>query len=129
MSVLLTVLTVIVIAVAAAANVGVRDVMDAMIIPASDALFDVGRQAPESGEEWVALRNQAVILIEAGRALTIEGRSRGEAWDTWSEALSATGQGAIDAIDARNVDGVLDAGNALMDTCTDCHIQYLTSGN
>jgi hypothetical protein len=121
--------TVIVIAAAAVANVGVRDVMDAMIIPASNALFDVGRQAPESDEEWVALRKQAVILVEAGRALMIDSRSRGVTWDNWSEALSAAGQSAINAIDNRDADGVLDAGNALIETCTDCHLQHLPSGN
>jgi len=100
-----------------------------MIIPASNALFDVGRQAPESDEEWLALRKQAVILVEAGRALTIDSRSRGIAWDNWSEALSAAGQSAINAIDNRDADGALDAGNALIETCTDCHLQHLPAGN
>ncbi len=120
---------VMVIAGAAAANVAVKDVIDAMVIPPSDALFNVGRQTPESYDEWSALRNQAVILVEAGRALTIEDRSRGATWDRLSEEMSAAGQGAIDAIDARNVDGLLDAGNALMDACTSCHIEYLSNAN
>ena len=113
------------IATAAMADVGVKDVIDAMVIPTSNALFDVGRAAPESEEAWLALRNQAVILAEAGRALTVAGRSRGEEWDASSQAMSAAADNAVKAIDSRDVDGVLDAGNVLIEACSGCHGRYL----
>ena len=104
---------------------GVTDVMDAMVVPASDALFGVGRVAPDSERAWLALRDQAVILAEAGRALTVAGRSRGEDWDGWSIAMSRAAGASADAIDARDVDGVLFAGGDIIESCTGCHRVYL----
>ena len=104
---------------------GVTDLMDAMVIPASDALFGVGRAEPDSERAWLALRHQAVILAEAGRALTDGGRSRGEDWDAWSIAMTNAAGAAADAIDARDVDGILFAGGDLIENCTGCHRLYL----
>ena len=104
---------------------GVTDVMDAMVVPASDALFGVGRAEPESEQAWIALRHQAVILGEAGYALTAPGRSRGADWDAWSIAMSEAAEGAAAAIDARDVDGVLFAGGDIIESCTGCHRVYL----
>ena len=104
---------------------GVTDVMDAMVVPASDALFGVGRAEPESEQAWIALRHQAVILGEAGYALTAPGRSRGADWDGWSIAMSGAAAAAAAAIDARDVDGVLFAGGDIIESCTGCHRVYL----
>ena len=104
---------------------GVTDVMDAMVVPASDALFGVGRAEPDSEQAWIALRHQAVILGEAGRALTTPGRSRGEDWDAWSVAMSDAAESAARAIDARDVDAVLFAGGDIIESCTGCHRVYL----
>ena len=104
---------------------GVKDIMDAMVVPASDALFGVGRAEPDSEQAWIALRHQAVILAEAGRALTAPGRSRGEDWDAWSIAMSKAAEAAADAIDARDVDGVLFSGGDIIESCTGCHRVYL----
>ena len=99
----------------------VKDVMDAMVVAASDALFGVGRREPDSAQAWMALRYEAVILAEAGRALTAPGRSPGDDWDAWSIAMSQ----AADAIDARDVDGVLFAGGDIIESCTGCHRVHL----
>ena len=104
---------------------GVEDVMDAMVVPGSDALFGVGRAEPNSEQAWIALRYQAVILAEAGRALTAPGRSRSEAWDGWSIAMSQAAEAAADGIDARDVDAVLFAGGDIIESCTGCHRVYL----
>lgn len=104
---------------------GVTDVMDAMVVPASDALFGVGRAEPDSEQAWIALRHQAVILGEAGRALTAPGRSRGAEWDSWSVAMSDAAESAAQAIDARDVDAVLFAGGDIIESCTGCHRVYL----
>ncbi len=105
---------------------GVTDIMDAMVVPASDALFGVGRAEPDSEHAWIALRHQAVILSEAGRALTAPGRSRGEDWDAWSAAMSGAANSAARAIDARDVDAVLFAGGDIIESCTGCHRVYLS---
>lgn len=104
---------------------GVQDVMDAMVVPASDALFGIGRAEPDSDRAWIALRYQAVILAEAGRALTASGRTSGDDWDAWSIAMSQAAEAAADAIDTRDVDGVLFAGGDIIESCTGCHRVYL----
>jgi len=103
----------------------VMEIMDAMVVPQSDALFGVGRTAPATAAQWKALRLDAIVLIEAGRALTVAERSEGPDWDAWSRGMAAAAAQAINAIDARDVDGVLEAGGALIESCTGCHSLYL----
>lgn len=101
------------------------EVMDAMVVPQSDALFAVGRAAPTTAAQWKALRLDAIVLMEAGRALTLAERSKGSDWDAWSQDMAVAAAQAVDAIDARDVDGVLAAGNALIESCTGCHSRHL----
>jgi hypothetical protein len=44
----------------------VTQLMQALIAPSSNALFDVARQAPADDQQWAAVRNNAVILAESG---------------------------------------------------------------
>ena len=46
-----------------------------MVAPSSNSLFDVARQAPESDEQWAAVRNSAVLLAESGNLLLMGKRS------------------------------------------------------
>ena len=101
------------------------EVMDAMVVPQSDALFAVGRTEPTTAAQWKALRLDAIVLMEAGRALTLAERSKGPDWDAWSQGMAAAAAQAVNAIDARDVDGVLAAGNALIESCTGCHSRHL----
>lgn len=114
-------------AIAAGAEVSVKDVMDAMVIPQADALFNVGREVPDTDDAWTQLLNQSIILVEAGRVLTIPGRSRGADWDDAAKAMSSAAADAVDAVEARDVDRILDAGNALIETCNACHKKFLDS--
>ena len=51
----------------------IKQLQEAMISPSSDTIFNVGRAAPASDEEWLVVRNAAVILAEAGNLLMLEG--------------------------------------------------------
>lgn len=109
----------------AAAQPSVMELMDAMVVPQSDALFAIGRAAPAAPAEWEALRLDAIVLMEAGRALTLPERSQGADWDGWSRGMAAAAARAVAAIDARDVDAALAAGNGLIETCTGCHRRHL----
>ena len=63
--------------------------------------------------------------MEAGRALTLAERSQGPDWDAWSRDMASGAAQALNAINARDVDGVLAAGNALIESCTGCHCRHL----
>lgn len=104
----------------------VMQVMDAMTIPASDALFNVGRQVPQSDDEWAAIRNSAVILAESGNLLMIGDRAKDEeTWTKASRAMVDAGAVALQAAAARDADALVDAGNLIVDTCETCHATYL----
>ena len=103
----------------------VTELMQAMIIPASNRIFDVPRHPPGDDEGWTAVRNSAVILAESGTLLLRQGRAKdSETWITTSQALSAAGEAALVAARSRDVDGVSDAGNLLIDSCERCHEEH-----
>ena len=74
----------------------VTQIMQAMVIPASNVLFDVARQAPESDEDWATVRNNAVLLAESGNLLLMAGRSQATAvWRDTSLGMVRAGALAL----------------------------------
>ncbi len=103
----------------------VSQLMQAMIVPASNALFNVARQVPDSDADWAEVRNSAVMLAESGNLLLIG--SRAEPSDTWastSRALIEAGAGALKAAEARDPEGVGEAANQMIDACERCHEKH-----
>ncbi|HVS15377.1 MAG TPA: hypothetical protein VMV46_15730 [Thermoanaerobaculia bacterium] len=104
----------------------VRQLMDAMVITASAAVWDVGREAPADDEAWQELADAAVQLAESGNLLLVGERRRDdEVWRSTAEALRRGGAEALAAVEARDVDALLDAGNTLIDSCELCHERHL----
>jgi hypothetical protein len=107
---------------------------------------------PQTDEEWAAVRRKALILIESANLLVVEGRPVARPGQVIAEpGLSddltpAQAQAEIDkdrasfvgfsrlmqiaagemlkSIDARDVDGFLEAGGALDEACEACHRKY-----
>ena len=99
--------------------------MQAMIIPSSDALFNVARQSPKNDEEWAAIQNSAVILTESGNLLMIGNRAKDTGdWMKMSQEMVDAGAVALKAAESRNVDALIDAGNQIVDSCSRCHESY-----
>jgi cytochrome c553 len=104
----------------------VQQLMDALVIPASATVWDVGREAPADEEAWGSLTNAAVQLAEAGNLLLLGERRRDdEVWLSTAAALREGGARALAAVEARDVDALLDAGNTLIDSCEICHESHL----
>jgi len=111
-----------------------RALMQAPIVPASDAIFGAvvytnGQlaKAPAGDAEWNRLDTHAVSLLEAAlrlRTMAPKG-SDPSTWVYQSDALAEASQAAVDAISARSLDGVLDAGSRIYDACTRCHAKYV----
>jgi hypothetical protein len=100
----------------------VTQLMQALIAPSSNALFDVARQTPADDQQWAAVRNNAVILAESGNLLMLEGRAqKTEAWMRSSETMVAAGAAAIKAADAKDVDAIIAVGDRIVDSCETCH--------
>ena len=127
-------------------------VWDAVVIEATaDGIVET---RPENEGDWLRLRRHALTLAEASNLLLIEGRriaapeSRSELpgidlhpdaiqelvdedWAGWVEAalgLRATSAVVLDAVQARDVDALLEAGTELDLACEDCHAVYWYPG-
>ena len=106
--------------------VRVLGLMKAVVIPASNAVFAAAKAPPKSSREWAAVESGAAKLVDAGKKLADEAPAAGGAnWIRLSKALADAAAVAGKAARAKNVDAVLDAGDALYTTCEDCHRQYV----
>ena len=99
------------------------------VTPASDIIWGV--EDPQTDEEWQVLDDAAVTLAKAFEATRAGGIGPND--DAW--ASEAKFQAYIDqemvaleqaraAIEARNLDGLFDAGGELYTPCEECHIDY-----
>ena len=103
----------------------VMQIMEAVIIPSSNAIWNVPAEEPKNDEEWAAVRNNALALAEAGNLLMIEGRAKDQgAWMTASQALIDAGTTAFHAAEAKDVDAITAAGDEIYNSCEGCHMQY-----
>jgi hypothetical protein len=110
----------------------------------------VEEHAPKTDEEWAVVRHGAVTLAEATNLLLMPGRrvaKPGEKafdlnidlppeeiqtlidqdrakWMTKVHALHDVAEEALRAVDARDHDAVLVAGNKIDTACGDCHNEY-----
>ena len=112
-----------------------KQLMASVVEPAADEYWDaVGtiidekgehHIAPETVEEWNAVRDRAYVFTEAGNLLMMPTRAmdNGE-WMRLAQALIDTGQKAIRAAEQRNTTAVFDAGAEVYDACTNCHAKY-----
>jgi hypothetical protein len=138
----------------------VKDVMDFIVIPSSEFVFNsvsstegpngpVEKQ-PRTDAEWTEVKKHALLLSEAGNLLMVPGRHvagpKDKSNNPGSElepaqmdalvakspaAFAAKARGLIDAtalalkaIDAKNVEGLSDAGGAIDEACENCHLTY-----
>ncbi len=124
---------------AAAGGQGLRpvatidQVMDAIVIPSSQALFDavvydngVLVQAPATDDDWFQLQMHAVAVAEAGNLLQMPPRARDAGdWAAMSRALTDAAAAVGQAAEAKNIEELLRTGGAMYTTCTACHRQYV----
>lgn len=110
----------------------------------------VVEHVPETDDDWAVLRGHALTLVEATNLLLMPGRlvaaagSRSEmpgvdlepaeieallaespaAWTQFVLGLHASGATVLDAIDRRDVEALLVAGDGLDLACENCHLRY-----
>ncbi len=112
-----------------------KQLMTAVLEPAAEVYWDaVGTIvdekgavdfAPQTVEEWDAVRNSAFVIAESGNLLMMGSRAKdGGDWMKMSQALIVAGQRAINAAEARNTTAVFDVGADVYETCTKCHAKY-----
>ena len=100
-------------------------VMEAVVIPSSNAIWNVAAEAPKDDEAWASVRNSALALAEAGNLLMIEGRAKDQgAWMKAAQTLVDAGTTAFHAAEAKDVDAIAAAGDEIYNSCEGCHMQY-----
>ncbi len=111
----------------------VDQVMDAIVIPSSQALFDSVvyingelTQSPRTDDDWFQLRMRALAVAEAGNLLLMPSRIRDNGdWVKMAQAMTDAAVRVEQAADAMNTDLMLKTGGELYNTCTTCHEKYL----
>lgn len=103
-----------------------RQIMLAMTIPSSDKVFGAAAEPPTTDEQWVAVERAALELAESGNLLLIPGRAVDDGdWSRYSHMLIDTASKAYAAAQAKDIDGVSDAGNVIYEACEGCHKKYM----
>lgn len=113
----------------------VQQLMTAVLEPAAEVYWDavgtivdqsgVQEIAPATDEEWIAVRNAALVVAESGNLLMLDRRAvdRGP-WMTLSRALVEAGKRAITAAESRDPAAVFEVGGQVYESCTACHAAY-----
>ena len=85
----------------------------------------IEEKAPQNESEWTELRNAANLLSRGGRLLKQDPQREGdEDWLKWSQAIVDSAAWTLEAIESKNPDQVLAAGEAIYNTCVGCHGGY-----
>lgn len=107
----------------------IKQLHETMITPASDAIFKAAQEPPKDAAAWTALGNQAIVLSEAGNLLMLGTRAKDKGvWMRMSRGLVDAAASAVKAADAKNLDGVSDAGDRIVAACETCHAPYRDNG-
>ena len=103
------------------------ELMQALIVPASDALFEAAEKEPRTDAGWAALRTHALVLTEAGNLLMMDGHARDKGrWMRDARAQVDAGIAALNAIAAKDLDKLIgDVGEQIVNSCENCHAHYL----
>lgn len=103
-----------------------KQIMTSMVIPASDALFNVGAEPPTTDEAWAKVQNDAIVLAESGNLLMVGNRLRDTGdWVKFAQAMIDAGVTSLKAAEAKNVDAISMAGDQIVESCMSCHDKYM----
>lgn len=111
---------------------------------------------PRTDEEWAEVRRQAIMLAEGANLIMMEGRqvvkegshledhgtpgnltaaeseqaiaANRDAYIAFAQALRDVGASMLAAADARNPQGIIDAGDTMDQVCEGCHLQFWYPG-
>lgn len=107
----------------------VRQLHDAMITPASDAIFSAASEPPTTDAGWTAVRNHAVVLAESGNLLMVPGRAKDKGdWMKFSAAMAEAAARALRGAEARAPEALLKASDDVAAICEACHEPYRDGG-
>ena len=113
----------------------VKQIMVGIVGPSAKVIFDsvvtnvtatgIEEKAPQTDEEWAVVGGSAAALIESGNMLMMGNRAvdKGD-WIKMSRAMIEAGKETLKATEARSADAVLASGDAVNQSCDNCHERY-----
>lgn len=113
----------------------VKQIMAGIVMPSAASVWDsvstivdasgIQENQPRTDEEWARVGASAAALIEAANLLLMGSRpvDQGD-WVTMAKAMAGAGQTALKAADAKDAQGILEAGETINQTCDNCHQKY-----
>jgi hypothetical protein len=113
----------------------IKQVMDGIVAPASTTVYQsvsiivdekgITENYPRTEEEWDVVSASAVALAEAGGLLRVGKRAVDEdRWPMLVQAMIDASLISMKAADSRDRDALLASGEALNDSCDNCHQAY-----
>ena len=113
----------------------VKQLMAMLVEPAADVYWNaVGtvedkrglrETAPQTAEQWDAVRNSALVVAESGNLLLMPSRLKDSTqWVTLSRGMIDAARTAMQVAEAHDKVAVFNAGAALYDSCVACHVKY-----
>ena len=113
----------------------VKQLMQGIVDPSADVVWEsvkttftkdgMDERRPRTEVEWAHVRNNAMVLSEAGNLLMISPRAKdGGEWMTRSQELVDTASVALRAAEAKNVEQLYMVGGLIDEACENCHKKY-----
>lgn len=111
--------------------ISLNEVMVALVNQAADPIWVAAWRNPTTDADWRELERRALQLQVAGTLLTLPGTGPKDAvwtadpaWRDWADRLSAAGGQAVEAVRQRDLAAISRAGDALVEVCEGCHMQF-----
>ena len=108
----------------------IKQLMETTITDASNAIWNA-YDPPSSEDQWKALEEAALKLIEAAKITAVGGTgpmdnewAKQPAWQPFDSAMLAASEAALAAIRAKDHTALLAASDALYPPCEGCHLQF-----
>lgn len=110
--------------------VSVLALMEKTITPVTNTLWSAF-DPPQTDEDWLRLEEAAVTLLVAANVLALGGTGPMDnewaahpAWVAYNQAMTTAAYDALVAIQTRNHEALLVAGDELLAPCEGCHLQF-----
>ena len=112
--------------------VDVKQMMAGIVDPSADVVWEsvatiftkegVEERRPRTKAEWEHVRNNAMMLAEAGNLLMMSPRAKdGGEWMKRSQELIDSATVALRAAEGQNVEQLLNVGGVIDESCENCH--------
>lgn len=106
-------------------NVEVKTHMKDVTVPASNTVFAVANETPKNNEEWRNVNANALALVESGKWLLKTLFENEPIWKQATEQMMNAAKSVTKAVETKDTEKAIDAGNALYAACEACHAVYL----